>query len=110
MRPARHSGNEFASRFVVHVSAHSVADRSGLGARHCPIARGAIVLLSDAAEERRLFRGGQCRSADEVYENIGSDVDFEKADREVTSRFAGYGLALAVLAALGAISLGANWP
>jgi Ca-activated chloride channel family protein len=45
-----------------------------------------------------------------VYENIGSAVGYEKADREVTSRFAGYGLALAVLAALGAISLGARWP
>lgn len=45
-----------------------------------------------------------------VYQNIGSEVGYEKADREVTSRFAGYGLALAVLAALGAISLGARWP
>ena len=45
-----------------------------------------------------------------VYENIGSEVGYEKAEREVTSRFAGYGLALAVLAALGAISLGARWP
>jgi Ca-activated chloride channel homolog len=45
-----------------------------------------------------------------VYQNIGSAVGYEKADREVTSRFAGYGLALAVLAALGAISLGARWP
>ena len=46
----------------------------------------------------------------QVYANIGSEVGYEKADREVTSRFAGYGLALAVLAALGAISLGAKWP
>ncbi len=45
-----------------------------------------------------------------VYENIGSEVGYEKADREITARFAGYGLALAVLAALGAISLGARWP
>jgi Ca-activated chloride channel homolog len=45
-----------------------------------------------------------------VYENIGSEVGYEKADREVTSRFAGFGLAFAVLAALGAISLGAKWP
>jgi Ca-activated chloride channel family protein len=45
-----------------------------------------------------------------VYQNIGSDIGYEKADREVTARFAGYGLALAVLAALGAISLGAKWP
>ena len=45
-----------------------------------------------------------------VYENIRSEVGYEKADREVTARFAGYGLAFAVLAALGAISLGARWP
>ena len=45
-----------------------------------------------------------------VYANIGSKVGYEKADREVTARFAGYGLAFAVLAALGAISLGARWP
>jgi Ca-activated chloride channel family protein len=45
-----------------------------------------------------------------VYTNIGSAVGYEKADREVTARFAGYGLAFAVLAALGAISLGAKWP
>ena len=46
----------------------------------------------------------------DVYKNIGSEVGYEKADREVTSRFAGYGLAFAVLAALGAISLGPRWP
>ena len=45
-----------------------------------------------------------------VYNNIGSQVGYEKADLEVTARFAGYGLAFAVLAALGAISLGARWP
>ena len=45
-----------------------------------------------------------------VYANIGSEVGYEKADREVTARFAGYGLAFAILAALGAISLGARWP
>ncbi len=45
-----------------------------------------------------------------VYTNIRSEVGYEKADREITSRFAGYGLAFAVLAALGAISLGAKWP
>ncbi|RYZ28674.1 MAG: VWA domain-containing protein, partial [Propionibacteriaceae bacterium] len=45
-----------------------------------------------------------------VYENISSEVGYEKADREVTSQFAGFGLAFAVLAALGAISLGARWP
>lgn len=45
-----------------------------------------------------------------VYENIGSEVGYEKADREVTAGFAGFGLGFALLAALGAISLGAKWP
>ena len=47
---------------------------------------------------------------EQVYSNIGSEVGYEKADREISARFAGYGLAFAVLAALGAISLGARWP
>ncbi len=58
----------------------------------------------------RYFAAATADELKSVYENIGSDVGYEKADREVTARFAGYGLALAVLAALGAISLGAKWP
>ena len=46
----------------------------------------------------------------EVYKDIGSSVGKEKVDREVTSRYAGFGLAFAILAALGMISLGARWP
>ena len=60
--------------------------------------------------EGRYFAAATPEELETVYENIGSSVGYEKADREVTSRFAGYGLALAVLAALGAISLGAKWP
>jgi len=56
------------------------------------------------------FRAASADQLQQVYENIGSEVGYEKAEREVTSRFAGYGLAFAVLAALGAISLGARWP
>ena len=56
------------------------------------------------------FAAATAEQLQTVYENIGSEVGYEKADREVTARFAGYGLALAVLAALGAISLGARWP
>ena len=44
---------------------------------------------------REYFGGGRCRSAETVYQNTGSDVGYEKADREVTARFTGYGLALA---------------
>jgi Ca-activated chloride channel family protein len=58
----------------------------------------------------RYFPAATAEELKTVYENIGSDVGYEKADREVTARFAGYGLAFAVLAALGAISLGAKWP
>ncbi|HLL61499.1 MAG TPA: VWA domain-containing protein [Propionibacteriaceae bacterium] len=68
--------------------------------------------MKDIAQltEGRYFAAATADELKTVYENIGSSVGYEKADREVTSRFAGYGLALAVLAALGAISLGAKWP
>ena len=58
----------------------------------------------------RYFAAATVDELKTVYQNIGSEVGYEKAEREVTSRFAGYGLAFAVLAALGAISLGAKWP
>jgi len=63
-----------------------------------------------AATNGEYFAAATADQLKKVYVNIGSDVGYEKADREVTARFAGYGLALAVLAALGAISLGAKWP
>ncbi len=61
-----------------------------------------------AATNREYFAAATADQLRTVYENIGSDVGYEKAHREVTARFSGYGLALAVLAALGAISLGAK--
>lgn len=67
-------------------------------------------------QELAQLSGGQVFSAESpdqlktVYEHIGSSVGYEKANRDISARFAGYGLALAVLAALGAISLGARWP
>jgi Ca-activated chloride channel family protein len=63
-----------------------------------------------ASTNGEYFAAATADQLKQVYENIGSEVGYEKADREVTARFAGYGLALAVLAALGAISLGAKWP
>lgn len=45
-----------------------------------------------------------------VYENIGSSVGVEKAERETTAAWAGWGLGFAALAALAAISLAARWP
>ncbi len=60
--------------------------------------------------------GGEAYSAEsagelkEVYKDIGSSVGKEKVDKEVTTRYAGFGLAFAILAAVGMISLGARWP
>ena len=72
----------------------------------------------DRDELERIARisGGEAYTATsagelkDVYEDIGSSVGKEKVDREVTSRYAGFGLAFAILAALGLISLGARWP
>ena len=46
----------------------------------------------------------------EVYDDIGSSVGKEKVDQEVTSRYAGFGLGFAILAAAGMMSLAARWP
>lgn len=46
----------------------------------------------------------------DVYKDIGTSVGEEKVDQEVTSRYAGFGLAFAILAALGLASLAARWP
>jgi Ca-activated chloride channel family protein len=72
----------------------------------------------DRAELARVSRisGGEAYTATsagqlkDVYRDIGSSVGKEKVDKEVTSRYAGFGLAFAILAALGMISLGARWP
>jgi len=72
----------------------------------------------DKAELARVSRisGGEAYSAGsagelkQVYRDIGSSVGKEKVDKEVTSRYAGFGLALAILAAFGMVSLGARWP
>ncbi|MCL1839295.1 MAG: VWA domain-containing protein [Propionibacteriaceae bacterium] len=45
-----------------------------------------------------------------IYRNIRTEVGYVMAEKEVTAQWAGYGLALAALAALAAISLGVRWP
>ena len=72
----------------------------------------------DRAELQRVSRisGGQAYTATsagelkDVYRDIGNSVGTEMVDREVTERYAGFGLGFAILAALGMISLGARWP
>lgn len=53
------------------------------------------------------------RNADQlnkVYDNIASSVGHEEVRTETTATWAGYALGFAVVAALGAVSLGARWP
>jgi len=72
----------------------------------------------DRSELARVSRisGGEAYTATsagqlkEVYKDIGSSVGKQKVDQEVTSRYAGLGLGLAILAALGLVSLAARWP
>lgn len=72
----------------------------------------------DRAELTRVARisGGEDYTASsagelrDVYKDIGTSVGKELVDKEVTSRYAGFGLGFAILAALGMISLGARWP
>lgn len=55
----------------------------------------------------------EAASADDltsVYNDIRSEVAYEPAQREVTSRFVGISLIFAVVAGLGAIFLSARWP
>ena len=56
------------------------------------------------------YRAQSAGELKDVYKDIGSSVGKVKVDKEVTSRWAGFGLAFAILAALGMISLGARWP
>ncbi len=56
------------------------------------------------------YQAGSAGELKGVYKDIGHSVGKEKVDKEVTSRYAGFGLGFAILAAVGMISLGARWP
>lgn len=56
------------------------------------------------------FRAGSPDELKHVYSDIGRAVGYEKAERETTAAWAGWGLGFAALAALCAISLAARWP
>lgn len=74
-----------------------------------PVDRAELANVSkiSGGEAYRAQSAGQLKK---VYKNIGSSVGKVKADRDVSPRYAGFGLAFALLAALGMISLGARWP
>lgn len=56
------------------------------------------------------FRAATPDQLERVYADIGSSVGVEKAERETTAAWAGWGLGFGALAALCAISLAARWP
>lgn len=56
------------------------------------------------------FQAATPEQLKKVYANIGSSVGVEKAERETTAAWAGWGLGFGALAALCAISLAARWP
>ena len=101
-----------AQRVPVYTIAYGTADGYiEVGGRREPVP-------VDRAELARVSRisGGEAYTATsagqlkEVYDDIGSSVGKEKVDQEVTSRYAGFGLGFAILAALGMVSLAARWP
>lgn len=101
-----------AQKVPVYTIAYGTADGYiDIGGRREPVP-------VDRSELSRVSRisGGEAYTATsagqlkEVYKDIGSSVGKEKVDQEVTSRYAGFGLFLAILAAAGMISLGARWP
>lgn len=101
-----------AQRVPIYTIAYGTADGYiEIGGRREPVP-------VDRAELARVSRisGGEAYTATsagelrDVYRDIGSSVGKEKVDREVTARYAGLGLVLAILAALGLTSLAARWP
>jgi Ca-activated chloride channel homolog len=106
------AGEAKAQRVPIYTIAYGTADGYiEIGGRQEPVP-------VDKAELAKVAKisGGEAYSAasagelKQVYKDIGSSVGKEKVDREVTERYAGFGLGLAILAALGMISLGARWP
>lgn len=72
----------------------------------------------DKAELRRIadisggqaFTAGSAQELRQVYASIATQIGYEKQYREITERFAGAALVLAVLASLAVMSLAARWP
>lgn len=75
-----------------------------------PVDHQLLKRVAQASDGGRTFSAKSLSDLKEVYANIGSDIGYVDSKRESTGRYAGYGLAFAILAALGAISLAARWP
>lgn len=62
------------------------------------------------ASDGKKFAAASRDELEAVYQTIARSVGYEKVYTEVTDKYAGLALLLAVLASLGVISLGARWP
>ena len=58
----------------------------------------------------KAFEAASSSELKQVYSSIAQSVGYVKVDAEVTEQYAGYALALAVLASLSLMSLAARWP
>ena len=58
----------------------------------------------------KAFTAGSAAELKTVYGSIAQQVGYEKQFTEITERFAGGALVLAILAALAVISLASRWP
>jgi len=112
-RPSAMAANE-AKRMEVPIYAIAYGTPSGYivsGGRREPVPVDYVELANIAK-----ISGGKAYKAEtagqlkEVYRDIGQSVGKERVDKEVTPRYAGFGLLFAILASLGVASLAARWP
>lgn len=109
---AQAAKNARAKKVPIYTIAYGTPDgyiEQGGRRQPVPVDRAELANVSkiSGGEAYRAQSTGQLHK---VYKDIGSSVGKAKVDREISRRYAGYGLIFAVLAALGAISLGARWP
>jgi Ca-activated chloride channel family protein len=57
----------------------------------------------------RAFAADNVEQLDEAYASIDSEVGYVEEDKEITATAAGFGLAFAFIAAVGAVMMGARW-
>lgn len=112
-RPAAQGANE-AAKAKVKVYPIAYGTENGYvdleGQRYnVPVDEQALRQVAEITKGQ-VFKAASADQLKTVYKDIGTSVGYEKVDREVSYRWAGYGLGFAVLAALCAISLGARWP
>lgn len=69
-------------------------------------------LMAHIARETggRTYAADNLSQLNEAYRSIQTAVGYTEVEKEITATAAGVGLALALLAALGAVMLGARWP